>query len=163
MGVAGFGDAAEFAAVPGRVLVRHQAQERHHVTGMGRADPALLSPITHRSEAGQRALVRLKVRDALVRNRVNAMNSVRFLVKSLGVPVPVSVKATAFVRKFREQADAATTTLVEPLLQMLDYANAQIKQLDDELERLAHEKYPMTYRLRQVDGVRRLKTSGLDS
>lgn len=32
----------------------------------GRVDPTLLSPIQHRSETGQRALVRLKVRDALV-------------------------------------------------------------------------------------------------
>jgi transposase len=132
---------------------KSDVEDARMLARLGRVDPALLSPITHRSEAGQRALVRLKVRDALVRNRVNAMNSVRFLVKSLGVPVPSSVKATAFVRKFREQADAATTALVEPLLQMLDHANAQIKQLDDELETLADKKYPMTHRLRQVDGV----------
>jgi len=66
---------------------------------LGRADPALLSPVTHRSEKGQRALVRLKVRDALVHARVNQMNSVRFLLKSLGLIVPAGVKATAFVRK----------------------------------------------------------------
>jgi transposase len=120
---------------------------------LGRADPALLSPVTHRSEAGQRALVRLKVRDALVRARVNQMNSVRFLLKSLGVPVPASVKATAFVRQLRAQADAATCALVEPLLAITDALNAQIKQLDAELETLAEEKYPATARLRQVDGV----------
>ena len=132
---------------------KSDVEDARMLARLGRADPALLSPITLRSESGQRALVRLKVRDALVRNRVNAMNSVRFLVKSLGVPVPSSVKATAFVRKFREQADTATTALVEPLLQMLDHANAQIKQLDDELEMLAQATYPMTRRLRQVDGV----------
>lgn len=38
---------------------------------LGRADPKLLSPMCHRSEATQRALVRLKVREALVRSRVN--------------------------------------------------------------------------------------------
>ena len=32
---------------------------------LGRADPKLLSPVRHRSEATQRALVRLKVREAL--------------------------------------------------------------------------------------------------
>ena len=132
---------------------KSDVEDARMLARLGRADPALLSPVTHRSEDGQRALVRLKVRDALVRNRVNAMNSVRFLIKSLGVPVPSSVKATAFVRRFREQADVDTVALVEPLLQMLDHTNAQIKQLDEELERLAHQKYPMTYRLRQVDGV----------
>jgi transposase len=49
-----------------------------------RADVELLSPIRHRSEQCQRDLVRVKVRDALVRTRVNQMNSVRFLMKSLG-------------------------------------------------------------------------------
>ena len=50
------------------------------------------------------------------------MNSVRFLVKSLGVLVPRGVKATAFVRQFRARTDAATTLLVEPLLQTLKFA-----------------------------------------
>ena len=70
---------------------------------LGRADPKLLSPIRHRSEATQRALVRLKVREALVRNRVNLINSVRFLLKSLGVFVSSSIKAMAFTRKVRAQ------------------------------------------------------------
>jgi transposase len=51
---------------------------------LGRADPKLLSPVRHRSEETQRALVRLKVREALVRSRVNLINSTRFLLKSLG-------------------------------------------------------------------------------
>ena len=38
---------------------------------LGRADPKLLSPVRHRREATQRALVRLKVREALVRSCVN--------------------------------------------------------------------------------------------
>jgi hypothetical protein len=66
---------------------------------LGRADPKLLSPVRHRSEATQRALVRLKVREALVRSRVNLVNSVRFLLKSLGVFVSPSIKAMAFARK----------------------------------------------------------------
>ena len=127
---------------------------------LGRADPKLLSPVKHRSESAQRALVRLKVREALVRSRVNTMNSVRFLVKSLGLLVPRGVKATAFVRKFRGQADAATCALVEPLLQMLDALNAQIKQLDHELEALADERYPATARLRQIPGVGPLTALG---
>jgi len=120
---------------------------------LGRADPALLCPVQHRSESAQRALVQLKVREALVRARVNQMNSVRFLVKSLGLVVPRGVKATAFVRQFRTRADAATAALVEPLLLTIDAINAQIKQLDARLEQMADEHYPVTQRLRQVDGV----------
>ena len=53
---------------------------------LGRADPKLLSPVRHRSEVTQRALVRLKVREALVRSRVNLINSARFLRKTLEDP-----------------------------------------------------------------------------
>ena len=120
---------------------------------LARADPALLSPITHRSEAGQRALAKLKVREALVRARVNQMNSVRFLLKSLGVAVPASVKATGFVKKLRAQAGAADVALVAPLLAIVDALNAQIKTLDAELETLAEKTHPATQRLRQIDGV----------
>ena len=58
---------------------------------LGRADPKLLGPVRHRTEETQRALVRLKVREALVRSRVNLVNSVRFLLKSLGVFVSSSI------------------------------------------------------------------------
>ena len=120
---------------------------------LGRADPKLLSPVRHRSEATQRALVRLKVREALVRSRVNLVNSVRFLLKSLGVFVSSSIKAMAFTRKVRAQLAAADAALVAPLLVAIDTLNAQVKQLDGELEALARERYPATERLRQIPGV----------
>ena len=93
---------------------------------LGRADPKLLSPVRHRSEAAQRALVRLKVREALVRNRVNLINSVRFLLKSLGVFVSSSIKAMAFTRKVRAQLAPEDLALVAPLLAAVDAANTQI-------------------------------------
>lgn len=120
---------------------------------LGRADPKLLCPIRHRSEATQRALVRLKVREALVRNRVNLINSVRFLLKSLGVFVSSSIKAQAFARKVRTQLGAEDSALVAPLLTAVDALNAEIKQLDVELETVARERYPVTERLRQIPGV----------
>lgn len=120
---------------------------------LGRADPKLLSPVRHRSEATQRALVRLKVREALVRSRVNLVNSVRFLLKSLGVFVSSSIKAVAFPRKVREQLAPGDAALVAPLLAGIEAVNAQIKQLDVELETLAREHYPVTERLRQIQGV----------
>jgi transposase len=120
---------------------------------LGRADPALLSPIKHRSEEGQRALVRLKVRETLVRSRVNQMNSVRFLLKSLGLPVASGSKAMTFTRRLRPMLDEATRVLVEPLLAMIDLLNARIAEMDKELEAFGLERYPVTARLRQVDGV----------
>ena len=120
---------------------------------LGRADPKLLSPVRHRSEATQRALVRLKVREALVRSRVNLVNSVRFLLKSLGVFVSSSIKALAFTRKVRAQLAPADVALVAPLLAAIDALNTEVKALDLELETLARENYPATERLRQIPGV----------
>jgi transposase len=118
-----------------------------------RADPQLLSPVEHRSEACQRALVSLKVREALVRARTAQMNSVRFLLKSLGLRLSKASKATYFTAIAREQLEAADRALVEPLLASLDVLTAQIKALDASIEKVAVEQYPETVRLRQVPGV----------
>ena len=123
------------------------------IARLARADPQLLSPIRHRSEATQRALVRLKVREALVRSRVNLVNSVRFLLKSLGVFVSSSIKAMAFARKVRAQLAPADAAMIEPLLAAIEAINAQVKALDAELETLSLERYPATARLRQIPGV----------
>lgn len=120
---------------------------------LGRVDPQLLSPVRHRREDTQRALVRLKVREALVRSRVNLINSVRFLLKSLGVFIPTSIKAMAFTRKVRAQLAPTDASLVAALLAAIDALNAQIKALDAELEALALERYPVTTLLRQIPGV----------
>lgn len=118
-----------------------------------RADVELLSPIRHRSEQCQRDLVRVKVRDALVRTRVNQMNSVRFLMKSLGVKIASGCKASAFVKRVREELSEDYLELVEPLLVMLDAIEAKIREVDKQLEELAAECYPETERLKQVPGV----------
>jgi len=118
-----------------------------------RADVELLSPVKHRSEGCQRDLVRVKVRDALVRTRVNQMNSVRFLLKSLGVKIPSGVKATSFVKQVRAGVGAEYQELVEPLLATLEAVEAKIKEVDRELGELASNRYPETELLRQVPGV----------
>ena len=141
-------------------LTKCDEEDARMLARLGRADPQLLSPIRHRSEAGQRGLLRLKVREALVRSRVNQMNSVRFLLKSLGLPVASGHKAMTFTRKLRPMLDAATCALVEPLLTMIDALNARIKTMDDELEALANAQYPMTQRLRQIPGVGPLTALG---
>jgi len=118
-----------------------------------RADPQLLSPVKHRSERCQRALLKIKVRDTLVRSRVAQTNTVRFLLKSLGIQLPAATKACRFVAKARTALDEATQVLVEPLLSSLEHLSEQIKALDLELERMGREEYPVTLQLRQIPGV----------
>src|SRR5205823_8670755 len=54
---------------------------------IGRMDRALLYPVRHGSEEAQQDLLRIKLRDSLVRARVALINSVRFSLKSLGYAV----------------------------------------------------------------------------
>lgn len=132
---------------------KSDAEDARMLARLGRADPALLCPVKHRSEQGQRALIRIKVREALVRSRVNQMNSVRFMLKSLGVPVVSGSKAMTFTRRLRPMLDEATHALVEPLLSMIDALNARIVSMDKELEVFGLERHPVTAHLRQVPGV----------
>jgi len=120
---------------------------------IGRVDPSLLHPVKHRSEDAQRDLVRIKARDALVGARVDMMNSVRFLLKSLGVRVPGGVNAACFVRKTRAAVDPADAELVEPLLLSIDALTARIKEQEKLLRELAEQKHPVTRLLETVHGV----------
>ena len=59
---------------------------------MARMDPELLHPIQHGSEQAQRDLLQMKLRDTLVRQRVNIISSIRFTLKSLGVRLPSRIR-----------------------------------------------------------------------
>jgi len=120
---------------------------------LGRVDPTLLAPVKHRSEKAQRSLVRIKTRDALVRSRVNQMNSVRFLLKGLGARVPSGVRADCFVRKTRAAVDEEYAELVEPLLQAIDRLSELIKRQEKLLKELAEQRYPVTELLQTIPGV----------
>ncbi|HEY4248107.1 MAG TPA: hypothetical protein VGM64_14750 [Lacunisphaera sp.] len=109
----------------------------------------VLSAIQHRSEEPQRALVRLKVREV----RVNQINTLRFVLKSLGSFIQRSIEATAFTRKVRTLLSAADVALVAELLEAIDQLNAKLEQLDLELEPPGTDRYPATQHSRQVAGV----------
>jgi transposase len=61
---------------------------------LARSDEKLLSPVEHVSEEMQRDLLQIKLRDNLVRQRVDVISSVRFTLKSLGSTAAASGAAT---------------------------------------------------------------------
>src|SRR5690606_23042747 len=77
---------------------------------IGRVDPAMLHPVSHIGEAGQRDLLLLKLRDALVRQRVALVNSARACLKSLGLRLPLGTTAVS-VRRARETLKAQDAEL----------------------------------------------------
>ena len=119
---------------------------------IGRMDRALLYPVRHSSPEAQQDLLRIKLRDSLVRARVGLINSVRFSLKSLGYPVR-NPSSERFHGVVMESLPEVVRQTIEPSVQALAELSAQIKVLEREIELLATSKYPETLRLRQIPGV----------
>lgn len=119
---------------------------------IGRLDPALLSPVRHGTEEAQADLLRIKLRDSLVRARVALINSVRFTLKSLGYTVrnPASER---FHKVVGEGLPETLCQMIAPSVQALAELTTRIKVLEREINSLAQRKYPQSTQLQQIPGV----------
>ena len=79
---------------------KSDALDARMLAKLARLDVSLLHPIEHVSEEAQRDLLRVKLRDNLVRQRVDVISAVRASLKSLGVRLP-SPKTTCFAKRAR--------------------------------------------------------------
>lgn len=122
---------------------------------IARVDEELLHPIQHGSEEAQRDLLQIKLRDNIVRQRVDVISAVRFTLKSMGLSLrsPSTPTFARYARKTLEKEQPEILSLIEPSLQVIDQMTEQIKNLDKALEELANEKYPITQTLREITGV----------
>lgn len=122
---------------------------------IGRMDPKLLHPIQHGSEQAQRDLLQVKLRDNLVRQRVDIISSVRFTLKSLGVALP-SPNTACFAKRARTllcNQDESLLAMIEPSLQIVDLLTQKIREIEKRIEQLGMERYPVTQRLQKITGV----------
>jgi transposase len=122
---------------------------------IARIDPSLLYPIQHGSERSQRDLLQIKLRDNLVRQRVDIISSVRFTLKSLGLRLP-SPNKTCFAKRARTllgKDQAELLAMIEPSLSVIDELTKRIRELDRAIEALCEERYPQTALLRQIRGI----------
>ena len=119
---------------------------------LARVDPALLHPIQHGSAQAQHDLLGLKLRDALVRTRVNLINAVRFTLKSLGHSVR-NPSSESFHKTVLADIPADCLPVVQPLLTVLAQVTEQIKGMERDLVQRSKKDYPATQRLQQIAGV----------
>ncbi len=119
---------------------------------LARADAALLHPIQHGSAQAQHDLLGLKLRDSLVRTRVNLINTVRFTLKSLGHAVS-NPSSEAFHKHILTAVPADCLPVVQPVLTVLALLTGQIKILERGLVARGKKDYPVTQRLQQIAGV----------
>ncbi len=119
---------------------------------LARFDRKLLHPVEHRNEQAQIDLEIIKTRNALKKSRIDLINHVRSVVKSLGFRLPSCATSTFHRKAWQHLPDALKKTLA-PMFQVLEEISESIKVCDQEIERLGKECYPETERLRQVHGV----------
>lgn len=119
---------------------------------IGRMDPSLLYPVGHCSEQAQQDLLRIKLRDSLVRARVALINSVRFSLKSLGYKLS-NASSQRFHKVAMENLPQEVQETIAPSVQAVAELSARIAVLEREINVLARTKYPQTTWLAQVPGV----------
>jgi len=128
-----------------------------YLARVGKLDPDLLHPITHRSEENQANLVLVRSRDILVHSRSRLVSYARGLVKPFGIKLP-RCSTTVFARKAHEHLPAILAPALDPVLGIISALTEQIRELDEKIEALARETYQETALLRQVPGVGTLTT-----
>jgi transposase len=118
---------------------------------IGRLDPKLLGPIEHGSEEAQKQMLSMKMRDTLVRRRLDVINAVRGTLKSLGYRVS-NPSSARFHKVVLEEIPEAQHPVISPLVEVLAAMGEQIKGYDRMIERAAKE-HPAACHLQQITGV----------
>ena len=134
---------------------RHRKNDRNDAERLARkarVDVRELYPVELRSSEQQQDLVSIRVRDGLLRSRTLLVNLARSVAKEAGYRLPASVTASFGTRSRQRLPEAVAGTLAS-LLSTIDQLTRQIEEADEQLEKMAREKYPDTQYLRSVAGV----------
>ena len=119
-----------------------------------RVDPDLLSPIQHGSEQAQKDLMIIKLRDTLVRQRVNIILSIRGLLKSIGLRAP-ACSSTSFCKRIGDylKNHPEAQEALRPCLPALEEVTSQIKTYEKRIARAASDHHPQAEKFQQIPAV----------
>lgn len=117
-----------------------------------RSDPKLLRPLRHRRESTMQDRALLNAREVLVRCRVQLINHVRAVVKTIGARLPSS-GSDQFAKNARPALPEALRSALEPLLDTIQKLTDGIRNFERKIETACKERYPETELLRSVGGV----------
>lgn len=137
---------------PKRRKRRNDKLDAEKLARLGRADPALLYPIQHRSERAQLDLAVIQSRDALVKVRTQLVTHVRGSVKSVGYRLP-ACDTRVFARRMKGEIPEPLQAALEPVMQEIAALTDTINAFDKRIEKKVEAEYPETASLRQVAGV----------
>jgi transposase len=126
--------------------------DAQYLARIGRLDPALLFPITHRSAETQADLALLRSRAMVVKARGMLIQYMRGVVKSAGGRIP-HCDARGFARKAAQHLPPELEPVLSPIVATIAEMDATIHAYDKQIEQMAEERYPETQLLQQVAGV----------
>ncbi len=118
---------------------------------LGRADPGLLSPIEHRSDASQNNLMAIKMRRLLVETRTSLINFVRGTAKAQGIKLK-KCESECFARRAASQLPEEFAATLKPILDNIDHVCDRIDELDTTIE-TRDAKSAEVQALTQITGV----------
>jgi transposase len=130
-------------------------RDAHMLAKIARLDPSLLAPVRHGSEASQKDLLPIKLRDALVRQRTAIISSIRASLKALGVRLALASTAS-FAQQARKTLQEEHTDLlgiIAPALSALEALGTQITAFDKAIDHIAAQRHPQGQKMRQISGV----------
>src|SRR6202453_4170019 len=119
---------------------------------LARIDPALLSPVRHRSAKAQIHLTVIRARAALVSTRTALVNAARGLTKSYGARLR-KCGTEQMSREMTKELKPELREALDPLLAEIESLHERIAEYDTRIEQIAKEVYPQVAVLRQVKGV----------
>ena len=136
----------------GRVRRKNDPKDAEFLARQGRADVALLYPITHRRAEAQRDLGIIRARDQLVRARTKLINHVRGAVKAQGGRLR-KCAAEVFAKRALSELPAEMRPALVPLLELIGEMTRMIRAYDEQVEKLVARAHPEAARLMQPKGV----------
>lgn len=140
----------EFA--PKKPHRKNDRNDAERLARKARVDVKELYPVELRSSEQQQDLVRIRVRDGLLRSRTLLVNLSRGVAKEAGYRLPASITAS-FGTRSRQRLPEAVASALASVLTTIDQLSRQIEEADAQLEQMAREKYPDTQYLRSFSGV----------
>jgi transposase len=108
---------------------------------LARIDPALLSPVRHRSAKAQIHLTVVRARAALVGTRTALVNAARGLTKSNGQRLR-QCGTEQMNREIAKELQPELREALHPLLAEIESLNERIAEYDTRIEPIAREGYP---------------------
>jgi transposase len=119
---------------------------------LARIDPALLSPVRHRSAQAQMHLTVIRARAVLVSARTALVNAARGLTKSNGQRLP-QCGTEQINREIAQGLSQELRDALDPLLREIESLNERIAEHHTRIEQITREMYSEVARLKQVKGV----------